>query len=217
MFLIYLDESGDLGWEFAAPYRNGGSSRCLTIGALCTPTDEKHLPKRVIKKLYRKFQWPVAVEKKWSDMNEDERAEFAKEAAALCKAHPNIRLHGITVRKENVQAHIRSDGNKLYNYMIRLSLLGLMAGHPQVTMIPDPRSIKVESGRSLHDYLQIELWFTKKCKTALYTTPQESHQCLGIQFADMLAGAIQSGFEDGNYRYYQTLAPSLRHSRLYFG
>jgi len=57
--LIYLDESGDLGWNFSAPFRNGGSSRFLTIAALCVPTPKKHLPKRVVKKLYQKFGWPT--------------------------------------------------------------------------------------------------------------------------------------------------------------
>jgi hypothetical protein len=28
--LIYLDESGDLGWSFDAPFRRDGSSRNLT-------------------------------------------------------------------------------------------------------------------------------------------------------------------------------------------
>ena len=31
---VYLDESGDLGWKFDAPYRCGGSSRYLTISAI---------------------------------------------------------------------------------------------------------------------------------------------------------------------------------------
>jgi hypothetical protein len=34
---IYLDESGDLGWKFDGPYLGGGSSRYLTITALCVP------------------------------------------------------------------------------------------------------------------------------------------------------------------------------------
>jgi Protein of unknown function (DUF3800) len=215
--IIYLDESGDLGWNFTAPYRNGGSSRYLTIGALCTPTSKKHFPKRVIKSLYRKFKWNVSIEKKWSDMTDEEREEFSGEAFALCKRHPDIQLFSITVRKQNVQDHIRTDGNKLYNYMIRLSLLNLMSLHPEVTMVPDPRSIKVESGRSLHDYLQIELWFQKMCKTILATNPAESHQCLGIQFADMLCGAVQAASEDSNYKFYRIIAPCLRHSRLFFG
>src|ERR1035441_5537034 len=82
---------------------------------------------------------------------------------------PEIALHAIVVKKENVQAHIRTDSNKLYNYMIRLALLDKMAKHDVVTLVPDPRSIKVQSGNSLHDYLQMQLWFEKKATTKLIT------------------------------------------------
>jgi len=125
--LIYLDESGDLGWNFEEPYTNGGSSRHLTIGALCVPPDKKHLPKRVIKDLYRKFHWKPGREKKWSGMSSPERRSFAQSAKALCDKNPDISLHAIVVRKQNVMEHIRTDSNKLYNYMIRLSLIDRMA------------------------------------------------------------------------------------------
>src|SRR5437588_12517147 len=99
--IIYLDESGDLGWNFTAPYRQGGSSRYLTIGALCVPPHKKHFPKRVVKSLYRKFNWPVTVEKKWAQMKPGERTAFAQAAQELVSDHGDIHLHGITVKKAN--------------------------------------------------------------------------------------------------------------------
>jgi len=33
---IFVDESGDLGWQFNDPYRAGGSSRYLTLACLIT-------------------------------------------------------------------------------------------------------------------------------------------------------------------------------------
>jgi hypothetical protein len=215
--LIYLDESGDLGWNFSAPYRHGGSSRFLTIASLCIPTEKKHLPKRIVKKLYEKFKWPTNIERKWSMMTKAERAEFTVAACKFCAAHADVHVHAITVRKQNVENHLRADGNKLYNYMIRLSLLARMRKHPEVLLIPDPRSIKVQSGNSLRDYLQTLLWFhLRGCTTTLQMNPQESDKCLGIQFVDMLCGAIQTAFEDDNYAYLAVLAPCVVHKKLYF-
>ena len=133
-WLVYLDESGDLGWNFSLPYRGGGSSRFLTIGALCVAPTKKHLLKRVVKDLYLKFGWNPAKEKKWSDMSAAERREFSESAAKMCVKHPDIELHCITVQKQNVLQHIRNDSNKLYNYMIGLMLTGPMAAHASVTM-----------------------------------------------------------------------------------
>ncbi len=214
--IIYLDESGDLGWNFSAPYRSGGSSRYLTVAALCVPSDKKHIPKRAIKDLYEKFKWPTRVEKKWQQMAPVERLAFADIAEAMCVKHPDIHLHAITVKKERVEVHIRDDYNKLYNYMIRLCVLDCMAKQDQVTFIPDPRSIKVQSGNSLHDYLQTELWFTLKVKTKLTTTPIDSKNCRGIQFADMLAGLIQHRFEDRYFNYIRVCIRRLKLKKLFF-
>ena len=215
--IIYLDESGDLGWTFTAPYRAGGSSRYLTIAAICVPASKKHIPKRLIKHLYEKFGWPTNVERKWSAMTPEERLEFATSARQMCDKHPDIILHAITVKKPNVQAHMRNDENKLYNYMIRLFLIDQMCAFDGVAFVPDPRSIKVKSGNSLHDYLQTELWFTKRVKTILTTSPSDSKNCKGIQCADMLAGVVQSRFEDGHIDIYRPVYPVIRLRRLFFG
>lgn len=149
-------------------------------------------------------------------MHSNERSECATELRKLCDANPDIFLHAIVVKKQNVLAHIRADSNKLYNYMIRLAFLGRMAKHDVVTMIPDPRSIKVKSGNSLHDYLQTELWFTEKANTNLLTQPQDSATCKGIQLADFLAGMVQAHFEDNASRDFATIQPRLSLTRLFF-
>ncbi len=214
---IYLDESGDLGWKFNAPYRNGGSSRHITIASLAVTPSVKHLPKRLIKKLYTKFHWPTNHEKKWAEMTIEERIFFAKKAQELQAKYPDdIRYLSITVKKNNVQPHIRTDANKLYNYMIGLSLLNEMSKHKCVTFVPDPRSIKVESGNSLHDYLQTQLWFEMRAITKLTTTPLDSASSLNVQFSDMLSGIVQGHFEDGNSKPWAKLRNNISYKTLFF-
>ena len=215
--IIYLDESGDLGWKFTAPYRFGGSSRYLTIASLVVNPDKKYLPKRLIRKLYLKFNWPGHIEKKWAGMAPEERVWFAKYANTLCTKYPdNIRYIAITVKKENVQQHVRTDPNKLYNYMIGLSLLNEMAKHRVVTLVPDPRSIKIESRNSLHDYLQTQLWFDKQVSTLLTTRPCDSAANSNVQFADMLSGVIQGYFEDGHSESWSILRHNISYKTLFF-
>ena len=159
--VIYLDESGDLGWTLDRPYRSGGSSRYLTIGALIVPSEKTHLPRRLIKRLYVDRKWQQSSEKKWTDMSAEAKVDFCNRAVKMKLAEPAIAFTTITVKKENVQAHIRADSNKLYNFMIKMLLLDHMAKLDHVVLVPDPRTIKVQSGNSLHDYLQTELWFTR--------------------------------------------------------
>lgn len=214
---VYLDESGDLGWKFTDPYRLGGSSRYLTIASLITAPYKEHLPKRLIKNLYKKFNWSTNCEKKWAEMTVGERIYFAKQANNLCIKNPNdIKYVSITVKKQNVKPHIRNDSNKLYNYMIGLSLLNEMAKYGNVAFIPDPRSIKVESGNSLHDYLQTRLWFDKQAKTILRTTPCDSAASRNVQFADMLSGLVQGHFEDGNSKPWLKIRNNISYKTLFF-
>jgi hypothetical protein len=215
--LAYLDESGDLGWNFSRPYRSGGSSRYLTIGVLIVESSAKEQPKRLIRNLYKKFKWPTAIEKKWSGMQLHEKEYFSNEALKLQnKFGEKIRYLSITVKKENVQAHIRNDANKLYNYMICCLVLNEISKHETVVLVPDPRSIKVASGNSLHDYLQIKLWFEKQVRTRLTTTPCDSSSSLNVQFSDMLSGLVQGHFEDGNSQPWMILRSKISYKTLFF-
>lgn len=150
-------------------------------------------------------------------MSVDERIWFAQQACALREKYPDdIRYISITVKKENVKLHIRSDANKLYNYMIGISLINEMARHQAITFVPDPHSIKVESGNSLHNYLQTQLWFEKQVSTILTTKPCDSAASLNVQFSDMLSGVVQGHFEDGNSKPWAALRNQISYKTLFF-
>ncbi len=213
---VYLDESGDLGWKLEKPYRDGGSSRYLTISAVIVPQNKSHLPGRIIKELYKKFKWLPEKEQKWGLMKEPQKNIFCDMCANLITKHADISYHSITVYKPNVLAHIRLDPNKLYNYMIGLLLIDKVSPFDIVNFIPDPRSIKVQSGNSLADYLQTKLWFDKDVKTKLIHNPIESSKCKGIQYADMLSGVIQQHFEDQCTPRFEKIAAITDIKKLFF-
>lgn len=214
--LIYLDESGDTGWLFDQPYTKGGSSRYLVIAACQVRPDADHKPQRMLRNIYKHRHWNPGSEKKWARMSPEARTDFAKSAAKLVSTTHGIELFAIVADKRNVLAHIRHDANKLYNYMVKLLVLEQMAQHDRITFVPDPRSLKVESGNSLHDYLQTELWFQCNAKTRLETIPRDSRHCLNLQFTDMLAGVVQSHFEFGENSHWDHLRPHVQLKTLFF-
>lgn len=212
---IYVDESGDLGWSFDLPYGHGGSSRFLTIAALIVPDDLDHLPRRKIKDLYSYGKWDPKREKKWVEMTADARLTFATNAVKLRERYPAISYKAIVVSKRNANARFRRDGNKLYNYMIRLLLLDEIARHAHVTLIPDPRSIKVHEGRSLHHYLD-GLLYEMEAPTVLETEIRDSRNCRALQFTDMLAGVVGTHYEFAKSAPYLALAQHLPIKNLFF-
>lgn len=213
--IAYIDESGDLGWTLDKPYHRGGSSQYLTIAILITPSDKSHFPKRVVKDLYSKYKIPVSREIKGFSLSPEQRAYFVQRAMALKNNHPDIRVVTITVKKANVQDHIRLDSNKLYNYMIRLALLDEIKTESVVTLIPDPRSIKVKSGNSLQDYLQTELWFEYASSTVLDSKVVSSENSLNLKFVDIIAHLIWCKFEN-NKPEADLLIPYIKIKRLFF-
>jgi hypothetical protein len=214
---VYLDESGDLGWNFGSPYMKGGSSRFLTLAFLFVPDDKVHLPKRVIKHLYDKYKWNPSAERKASELNADQKAYFCARVSELARDHPDIEICSITVRKENVQPHIKTDGNKLYNYMTKLCALRRMARHSKVHFIPDERSVKVKSGNSLADYLQTELWFTEEKETLLHCEPGSSAQHRNLQFTDYVTNCIWRAYEFQDRRFLNALGTAVHCQSLFFG
>lgn len=214
--LIYVDESGDLGWSFDNPYGRGGSSRYLTIAAMVVPEAMDHLPTRKVKQLYTSSHWNYAQEKKWVDMPEAARSTFVRNATTLCKAHPIILYMAIVVYKQHVAAHLRADSNKLYNYMLKLLLLDEMKKHARVTLIPDPRSIRVESGNCLQHYLEMSL-YEDGAATKLETLNRDSKSCLNLQFVDMLAGVVGTHYEFRKSTHWAALRPNCSVKQLFFG
>lgn len=213
--LIYVDESGDLGWSFDRPYGQGGSSRFLTIAAMILPESLEHLPQRKVRHLYNHGNWDTRREKKWVDMPIPSRLSFAKSAVSLQQINAQISYKAIVVNKQNVSEHFRRDSNKLYNYMLRLLLLDEMTKHSQVTLIPDPRSIKVENGKSLHHYLEMML-YERQAPTKLESIVQDSKSCLNLQFVDMLAGVVGTHYEFKKSEPWNLLSSHIEVKHLFF-
>jgi len=196
--IVYIDESGDLGWNFSMPFRNGGSSRYLTISCLAVPNNKKQYPRRIVRELYNKFSISTKIEIKGSQLHDGQKTFFTEKVINLLNQHQDIKIYSITVNKMNVAPHIKKDGNKIYNYMLSLLLLDHIKDEEKVTLIPDPRSIKVKSGNSMVDYLQIKLWFEMNCKTEILEQRISSDQCDNLKFIDIITHIIWKAFEDND-------------------
>ncbi len=213
---VYVDESGDLGWIFDKPFRNGGSSRYLTITLLLVPKTLIHLPRRIVREIYSGRHQSFRVELKGSDLSPAEESTFAKKVIQLISTRQDIEVWTMTAKKEYVKPHIRQDSNKLYNYMIGLMLPEKIKEKESIAFIPDKRSVRVKSGNSLIDYLQIKIWFEWDCPTILLNHPEESDKCLNLQFTDFLTHIVWSNFENKENDAFVILEPHIKTKRLFF-
>lgn len=213
---VYLDESGDLGWSLDKPYHKGGSSRYLTIAFAVCPSEKKHLLQRIVRKVYQKVGFNAKEELKGSSLSIEEKCYFAEQVRKIVSMNPDIIIGAITVNKSKVQTHIRRDANKLYNYMIRLAVLPKVAGEPIVNLIRDNKTIKVKSGNSLIDYLQIEMWFEHKKQTTLVDIPSDSKGNKNLIFIDWINNLVWGKYELGNNAPYDIIKNVMTSQKLFF-
>ena len=217
MVNIYMDESGDMGWKFEAPYRKGGSSRFLTIAFVICPSTKSHKLDRIVRKIYEKRGVHFKdTEVKGSSLSIEEKESIAKLTVNMLEKNTDFSLVSITVDKRNVADHIRRDPNKLYNYMIQMALLKHVAQYDEVNLIRDNRTVKVASGNSLIDYLQTYMWFELKASTVLFDMPLDSKSTRKLIFIDWMNNIIWGRYEDENDKAYNILKPYLRERKLFF-
>lgn len=212
---IYMDESGDLGWTFSAPYQQGGSSRYLTLAAIVVPVELDYTLCRIVRGVYKHRNRPMAKELKSIDLSAAERARIAGQLVALCQSHPGVTLLAITVSKPKVYPAFQRHPNGLYNYLAKRLLLEAMRVQASVHLVPDARSIKVELKHALHDYLRTEL-AAAGADTELQTNPQESKHNLALQAADILANIVWSHHEFGGDANFARLGAVLKSQTLFF-
>ncbi|TDR32604.1 DUF3800 domain-containing protein [Hydromonas duriensis] len=198
---IYLDESGDLGWNF-----NLGSSCFLTLAAIIIPAHLSHHLERLVRGIYKSRKRCLKNELKSVELSSIERQNFVNALVKLNEKHREIYFKSITVNKKKVNDSFRKNPNGLYNYMTKLLLVESMTSYKIIDFLPDSRSIKTSYKHALHQYLEqmlleqtiIKADTANTYPTILNTTPYDSKNHLGIQAADILASLCWAKHEHNN-------------------
>lgn len=213
---VYLDESGDLGWTLNKPYRQGGSSRFLTLGYLICPITHTNIPKRLVKDFYTHFSFNPKEEIKASQLKKHHKDFICAETVKMLGKYPDFHLGAITVNKNNVNLSIRTDGNVLYNYLMGASILDVVKGHLSCKITRDNRTVKTLSGHSCIEYLRTIMWMHLKQETVLTDNPTHSHHDDGIIFIDWITNIVWSKHEDNYDGWCNQLHPHLNEITIFF-
>ncbi len=107
--ILYLDESGDLGFS-------ASSSKHFVIGFIVVPKN-RDLTRRV-KKVRINFDVPHDVEIKAKTSGEGLKRSMLENVKAA-----NVDVHVMTIYKDHVEPELRENTNLLYNYASALLLI----------------------------------------------------------------------------------------------
>lgn len=211
--LVFLDESGDLGWKFHLPYGNGGSSRYLTLGCVLCPANKKKYIDRAIRRFHKTVEAKSPKEVKWGFLDQDERIKAALKLKLLIDTHPEIELLAISLNKESIPLPARKSPHQVYMDMIRRLLLKKMKDYDDVSLVHDQSCLE---SREIQRDLQLKLWVNKNAETILTTTSSESHLQSSIQAADLLAGLVQGRLEHKQKAPWDALASYIQYRYVSF-
>ncbi len=197
-YLIYLDESGDLGFNFSKPFKKGGSSRFLTLSAILLPENKLKYLERVVRNIYKQRKRHTSNELKSFMLSSKEMEHFVHQLMKLAQ-NKDIHFYSITVNKQRTKNTLRKDPNTLYNYAVKKMLLEPISCYEYVDFMPDTRSEKTHTRWNMNEYLQqvlIELdiekgTINKKCNI----TPMDSKNQLALQFVDYYASLVWTSHE----------------------
>jgi hypothetical protein len=203
--LIFLDESGDLGWTFDKPNGNGGSSRYITISGIVVDDGQLKYVKRHIAELYKKFNLTPKIEKKGANFSEQDATFVVKSLSNLISKAPTFNIISITASKEKVVEKLRADCNIFYNYMLGVMLPETLRHHNDFKIVLDKRTIKVDHGNNFEAYIKTKCWGDLKMDVDIECKYDSSDKNEGIWMADWMANWVWRKYENNQNGAYGVL------------
>jgi hypothetical protein len=204
--LVFLDESGDLGWKFDKPNNDGGSSRFITISGMVVDEDElKHI-KRYIVDIYKKYNLTPKIEKKGSHFSDKDAQYIVSNLSKVIAKAPTLNIISITAKKERVIERLRSDCNIFYNYMLGIMLPDTFRNHDNFKVVLDKRTIKVDHGNNFEAYIRTKCWGDLEMDFDIECSYDSSDKNEGIWIADWMANWIWRKYENNQNDAYNIMA-----------
>ncbi len=191
MWFLYLDESGDLGFDFVN--KKPSKFFTVTIFAIKGPLNNRLLTKAVKKTLKRKLNRKKAT---------TEELKGARTIFEIKKYFYNqikdlkFAIYALTLNKKRVYERLTRDKERVYNYISRLVLdkIAFEKAQVQVMLILDKSKSPKEIG-DFNQYIFRQLKGRLDPKVPLDIKHENSRQYYGLQAVDLFSWGIFRKYE----------------------
>ncbi|MBN2754019.1 MAG: DUF3800 domain-containing protein [Candidatus Goldbacteria bacterium] len=193
MQYLYLDESGDLGFDFV----NKKPSKFLTLTILSVIGVDNN--RKLINTVKRTIKKKVNIRKP-SRITELKASNAPKEVVEYFLRKLNdieIRVYSLTLNKKRLYSHLSQDKDRVYNYIARLVVdkVELKEGLGCLEFIVDKSKNKKEIG-DFDSYIKRQMQGrVDPEKTRLIIKHEDSCVVQGLQAADAISWAIFRKYE----------------------
>lgn len=197
MLYIFLDESGDLGFDLSKK----GASKHFLITVMITRE-----PKRIANCIRRIKE--SALQKKYKRVPE---IKFNNSPGAFRKriikklAQQDISILSFALNKSKIAAHLHDKKDKVYNYITGLLLdkiLNSARPDENLTMTVDKVKVGKIQIEDFNFYLGLKLYLAKQGKRQLQVIHEDSQRNRCLQAVDFISGSIFRKYEFGDLDLY---------------
>jgi len=194
LWYLYLDESGDLGFDFEN--KRPSEYFTVTILALRTPVNNRSLINAVKKTLRRKLtpkgkRKRIVAELKGSRTSLEVKEYFFRQVSGI-----RFAIYSLTLNKRRLYPELQDKKEITYNYLARLILDEIPFGHAQtrVSLIMDRRKTSREIMR-FNRYIEKQLRNRLSPNVPLDISHMSSQESPGLQAVDMFCYGIFRKYE----------------------
>ncbi|MEW6619295.1 MAG: DUF3800 domain-containing protein [bacterium] len=201
MLYLYLDESGDLGFDFSKPKTTGYF--IITLLVIESGFVIRNIEKAVARTLKSKVNYVrkknISLELKGSKTSIGTKRYFYRQI----KNDP-FSLYVVVFNKKKVPETLRKDKERLYNYLARLIIerCPLKKASSRIIITLDRCKTKEEQ-RTFDAYLLYQLEGSLSPKVKLNVFHLDSKTSKGLQAVDLFCWGIFRKYENKNLDWYE--------------
>lgn len=212
MLYLYLDESGDLGFDLSGSH----PSRFFTIAVLVVRGHQNNqaIARAVRVTLRRKLKALRGVssgELKGSSCGLEIKKFFYAKIAPL-----DFRVHAVTLDKSRIYGYMVEDKARIYNFIARMVLEKIDFADARVRVIITVDKSKSKSEiRSFNNCVIAQVKSRLDPKIPLEIFHSSSHKTLQLQAADMFAWGVFRKYEKGDVEWLECFGDKLGFEEIY--
>lgn len=215
MWYIYLDESGDLGFDFV----NKKPSRHFTITLLAINGEDNHkkIKFAIRKTIKRKLLKNKKVHQKDLELKGTQTSVPIKEYFYKLIADVRFGLYSITIPKRKVFEYLSHSKDRFYNYIARLVLdqIPFEKARERVYLYIDKS--KGSQGISEFDqYVTTQLKARLDPRVPLEIYHRHSNEVPGLQAVDLFCNGIFKKYEKEDLTWYEIFKHKINFEKLYW-
>jgi len=212
VWFLYLDESGDLGFDFVTKK----PSRFFTIAVLVIKGQDNNRAlinavKHTIKRKVHKKKTSRVHELKCSKISIEIKKYLYDKIAKI-----DFKIYALTLNKKRISQALLSSKERIYNYIARLVIdqIDLNDADPRVMLILDKSKSGYEIGE-FNSYLLRQISGKLDPKVPLDIMHKISHEMPGLQVVDLFAWGIFRKYERKDSDWFDVFKTKIVYDKMY--